>query len=94
MADNRGQPQRDVMLEAVRYGLPVAVALAGVVVMCLGGESDLEGGAGIIGAGLAIYFLNWLFRVGLGDQGEREAERSAREFFDAHGRWPDDNQPG
>ena len=49
---------------------------AGLIIMCLGGENDLEGGARIIGAGLAIYFINWLFRIGV--SGERDARPSSR----------------
>jgi hypothetical protein len=82
------EPQKHWLLEVVRYALPAIVVLAGVVVMCLGGESDLEGGAGILSAGLAIYFINWLFRIGAAGDSERAAEQSAREYFSAHGHWP------
>jgi hypothetical protein len=78
-----------MLLTFVRYVLPAVVVIGGLVVMSLGGESDLEGGAGIVGAGLAIFFLNWLFRAGASGEREREAEEAAREYFDQHGRWPD-----
>ena len=32
--------------------------------MALGSETDLEGGAGSSAPGLAIYLVNWLFRIG------------------------------
>jgi hypothetical protein len=73
----------------LRYVLPAATVLGGIVVMALGSETDLEGGGGIISAGLAIYFINWLFRTGAAGDREREAEDRAREHFDRHGRWPD-----
>jgi hypothetical protein len=73
----------------VRYVLPAAVVLGGIVVMALGGEANLEGGAGIVSAGLAIYFINWLFRAGAAGEREREREDAARAYFDAHGHWPD-----
>ncbi len=76
------------LLRSVRYLLPAAVVLAGVVVMAMGSEADLEGGAGIAGAGLAIYAVNWLFRIGAAGEREREAEDAAREYFRRHGRWP------
>jgi hypothetical protein len=76
-------------LWTIRYILPAAVVVAGVVVMAMGSESDLEGGASIVSAGLAIYFLNWLFRIGASGDRERDAEDRAREFYDRHGRWPD-----
>jgi hypothetical protein len=75
-------------LVLVRYVLPATVVIAGIVVMSLGGETDLEGGAGIVGAGIAIFFLNWLFRVGASGERERQAEDAARDYFDRHGRWP------
>jgi hypothetical protein len=87
------EPPRRWLLKAVRYALPAVVALAGVVMMCLGGESHLEGGAGIISAGLAVYFINWLFRVGAAGDDERAAEQSAREYFSAHGHWPGEGAP-
>jgi len=73
---------------ALRYVLPAAVTVAGLVVMALGSEGDLEGGAGIVSAGLAIYFVNWLFRIGVRGDRERDDEEAAREYFDRHGRWP------
>jgi hypothetical protein len=77
------------LLATIRYLLPAAIALAGVVVMAMGGESNLEGGAGILGAGLAVYLLNWLLRTGAAGDREREREDGAREYFGRHGRWPD-----
>ncbi len=78
-------------LFGVRYGLPVAAVIAGVIVMSLGSESDLEGGAGIISAGLAIYAMNWLYRTAFeGDRVEREREEAARAYLADHGHWPDE----
>ncbi|MEA2208372.1 MAG: hypothetical protein QOF54_849, partial [Solirubrobacteraceae bacterium] len=54
--DQQPQPQprpaagRGILL--LRYALPAAVILAGAIVMSLGSESELEGGAGIAGAGI------------------------------------------
>ncbi len=79
---------RSRLLVGVRYVLPAVVTVAGVVVMAFGSETDLEGGASIVSAGLAIYFLNWLFRIGVTGDRERDAEQAAREYFKRHGRWP------
>jgi len=81
------------LIYLVRYVLPGMVAFAGVVVMCFGGETHLEGGAGILSAGLAIYLINWLFRVGVAGEGERDAEQAAREYYSAHGHWPGEGTP-
>jgi len=76
-------------MAAIRYGLPATVVLAGLLVMSLGGEAQLEGGAGIVSAGLAILLANWLVRLGTSGEREREREDAAREHFDRHGRWPE-----
>jgi hypothetical protein len=79
------------LLLSVRYALPVAAVIAGVIVMSLGSESDMEGGAGIVGAGLAIYAINWLYRAAFeGDRVEREKEDAARTYLAKHGHWPDE----
>jgi hypothetical protein len=75
----------------LRYALPGAVLLAGLVVMALGSEADLEGGAGIVGAGLAIYAMNWLYRASVDGDRVRDEEEAARAYFDVHGRWPDES---
>ena len=77
-------------LVTIRYVLPLVVTLAGIVVMAMGSETDLEGGAAIVSAGLAIFFLNWLFRAGVTGERDRDAEDAARLYFDRHGRWPDE----
>jgi hypothetical protein len=76
------------LLLGLRYVLPTVIVIGGIVVMALGSESDLEGGASIVSAGLAVYFLNWLFRIGARGEREREHEDAAREYFARHGRWP------
>jgi hypothetical protein len=77
----------------LRYILPALVVVAGAIVMSLGSESELEGGAGIAGAGLAIFAMNWLIRAANEGDREREREEEAREFFGIHGRWPDESPP-
>jgi hypothetical protein len=82
-------PKQSFALICLRYVLPAAVVIAGIVVMSLGSETELEGGAGIAGAGLAIFAMNWLIRKATDDPARAE-EEAAREFFDRHGRWPDE----
>lgn len=80
--------RRQLALFALRYVLPVVVTIAGIVIMALGGENNLEGGASIVSAGLAIYAINWLFRIGSAGDREREQEQAAREYYAEHGHWP------
>jgi hypothetical protein len=78
----------------VRYWLPGLVCLAGILAMILGpDESKTEGGAAILGAGLSIYLINFLFRIGASSDRERSEEQEARDFFEAHGFWPDEQPP-
>jgi len=77
------------VMRSVRYVLPAVVVIAVIAFMAAGGETNLEGGAAVVSAGLAIYFINWLFRAGAAGEREREAEDAARDYFDRHGRWPD-----
>ena len=73
--------------------LPALVVLAGLIVMMFGSEADLEGGASIISAGLAIFAMSWLYRASVDGDRERGAEERARVYFDEHGRWPDSPRP-
>ena len=86
-----GSPRglRGRLLWTMRYVLPALVSVAGLVIMLLGSDADLEGGASIVSAGLAIYAVNWLFRIGATGDREREREAAARAYFERHGRWPD-----
>jgi hypothetical protein len=78
------------LIIVVRYVVPAAVVLGGLIVMALGSESDVEGGAGIVGAGLAVYAINWLYRASVDGDRERDQEEAARDYLDQHGHWPDE----
>ena len=75
-------------LRFTRYGIGALAVLAGVVAMCFGTETSLIGGAGLIGAGIAIWLISWLYRIGVEGDRAREEEERARSYFERHGRWP------
>jgi hypothetical protein len=78
-------------MRAVRIGLPIAICLAGIVAIAIEpNRNGLEGGGLILSAGLSVWLLNWLYRVGVSGERERDDEDQAREFFDRHGVWPDE----
>ena len=83
-------------LQLVRIGIPVALCSIGVIMLLVGAiRSDdiwAEGGALMLSAGLAVWLLNALHRVGVRGDRERDREAEARAYFDRHGRWPD--EPG
>jgi len=79
----------------VRVWLPVAILLAGVVIVIVrGGDlTSLEGAAALWGAGLSVALLNWLHRMGVSGDRSRIREDEARDYFDRHGHWPDEAPP-
>jgi hypothetical protein len=79
----------------VRTWLPVAIIAAGVVAAVVSGfsETGLEGGGLLISAGLAVWLLNFLYRVGVTGDHDRSEEDEARAFYDRHGHWPDEDPP-
>jgi hypothetical protein len=81
-------------LRLIRIWLPVVVVLLGIVLFIINpSTTTAEGSAGIIGAGLSIWLLNVLFRIGARGDRERDDEAEARRFFDEHGHWPDEPPP-
>lgn len=85
------EPMRRLGLPAVRYGIPLALTIAGIVMLARGGD---EAGMGVvlIGSAVIVLLLNVLFRVSIVSNREREQEEEAREAFAREGRWPDDDQ--
>lgn len=78
-------------MRSVRIGLPIAICVAGIVVIAIQPDRNgLEGGLLIVSAGLSVWLLNWLYRVGVAGEQERDEEDDARAFFDRHGVWPDE----
>ena len=83
--------RRTILVFSVRYVLPALIVLAGILTLIISPSWDTaEGAAAVIGAGLSVWLLNLLWRVGVRGDEERHAEDAAREYFDKHGRWPDE----
>jgi hypothetical protein len=76
-------------VNAVRYGVPLALLIAGVVVAGTSG-SGVVAGAMFVSAATAVLLLNVLYRIGVAGDRDRDREEEARRFFDEHGRWPDE----
>ena len=74
-----------ITLNAVRYGIPAALFIAGTVIW---GTGSVAAGAIFISAATAVLLLNFLFRMGVEGDKERDREEEARRYFDEHGRWP------
>jgi hypothetical protein len=88
-----------VLLAATRLWLPLAIAAAGVVLIVAGQARSGSGlndslaavGVALIITALIVWMINWMFRLSVQSNREREREEAAREFFSRHGRWPDDD---
>jgi hypothetical protein len=81
-------------LLTVRYGLPLGIFLLGIVFLVLEPNSTgLDGFCAATGAALALLLLNALFRAGVAGDRDRDREEAAREYYDRHGRWPDEEPP-
>src|SRR5215217_399089 len=79
---------RYMALNAVRYGIPLVLLIAGVIVSATAGGVGIAAGALFFSAGSAVPLLNVLHRMGVEGDKERDREEAAREYFDKHGRWP------
>jgi hypothetical protein len=79
-------------MRVVRVWLPVAIIVAGVIAIVAtgGSEAGWEGGVAIVAAGMSVWLLNVIFRVGVSGERDRDAEDDARAFYDEHGYWPDE----
>ena len=80
------------LLVFARYVLPGLIVIGGLVPMLLSdSKSAFHGGMGIIGAGIAVGLLSLYSACGASGEQDRDDEDEAREYFDRHGRWPDDD---
>jgi hypothetical protein len=84
-----------VLLSLTRVWLPIGIAVAGVVAIVLGhGRTTLAGaGVGLVLVALTVWMINWMYRLSVASNLDREREELAREYFDLHGRWPDEEEP-
>jgi protein-S-isoprenylcysteine O-methyltransferase Ste14 len=100
MEKNRPNSPGHVILVATRIWLPLAIAACGVVLIVLGHASlsaqstdhALESGAGValLIVALIVWMINWMYRLSVQSNHDREREERAREQFDRTGRWPDE----
>ena len=80
---------RNLGLNVVRYGLGGALVIAGIVMIAVNPSGlGVDGFAMAVGGGLSVLLINFLFRLGVSGDLERQREEAARRYFDEHGRWP------
>ena len=79
----------------LRYGLPALICAVGLAwgVARNMDETGIEIAVLLVAAGSSLFLMNILFRIGVEGDSDRDAEDAAREFFDKHGHWPDEEPP-
>jgi hypothetical protein len=78
----------------LRLWLPVVLCLLGAVLLVVNGF-DLFGVsafAAFVGAGSSIWLANFLWRLGVSGDDERDREAEDRVYLAKHGHWPDQEQ--
>jgi hypothetical protein len=70
----------------VRIGLPAVIALAGVVLVIVGGDSGRAAGVLLLGVALLVVLANLFVRLSLDSERERAQEEENRR----RGVWPDE----
>ncbi len=88
------------LLSFTRVWLPLLIAALGVALIVVGHGSysqlanthSLESAAGVslIIVAVIVWMINWLYRLGVSSNDDREEEERARLYFDRTGRWPED----
>jgi len=101
MTSPRHSPGR-VILAATRIWLPVAIAVAGLVLIVIGHGSysqltnshSLESAAGValLIVALIVWMINWMYRLSVRSNEDREDEERARDYFARTGHWPDEDE--
>jgi hypothetical protein len=74
----------------VRVWLPLAIAVAGVVLILTGDDAATGAGIVLIGISVLVVVLNLMLRLSLSSERDREREEANRDFFSRTGRWPDE----
>ena len=87
---SRGRERSARLLGLTRVWLPVTIAVVGLVCVIIGRGRTPAAAAGVVlmGTALMVWMINWLFRMSIESNKDREQEERAREFYDEHGYWP------
>ena len=94
MSESPKLPPSSPAMTAVRYGIGAVMVGAGLFLLILNpGGFGVDGFALAVGGGLSVLMINYLFRLGVSGDLERDEEERARRFFDEHGHWPDEEAP-
>jgi|SRR2546430_2045952 len=95
-----GDASRRWLVTIARWVLPVAIAVAGAVMIVIGhgrvsARADRDtvlsaAGVALLLVALIVWMINWMFRMSVESNRDRDREEDARRYFEEHGRWPDE----
>lgn len=90
-SDTEPPPRRSIGLILLRYGIGGVMVLAGIVMLIVNPSGiGVDGFAMAVGGGLSVLLINFLYRLGVSGDRERDEEERARAYFDEHGEWPEE----
>jgi hypothetical protein len=80
----------------LRWWIPAALCLVGVVILVADdfNTTGADAFAAFAGAGSSIWLINFLWRLGISGDDERDLEALDREYLAEHGHWPDEEERG
>jgi hypothetical protein len=85
------EERRSIGLFALRYGIGGVMVVAGIVMLIVDPSGlGVDGFAMAVGGGLSVLLINFLYRLGVSGDRERDEEEMARRYFDEHGEWPEE----
>ena len=67
------------MLALVRIALPAAIALAGAILIVIGGDAEVGAGIVLLGVAALVVLANLFIRLAISSQEDREREEERRD---------------
>jgi hypothetical protein len=82
------------LVRLMRWWIPIALCLLGVVLLVVEGfnTAGVDAFAAFAGAGSSIWLINFLWRLGITGDEERDIEAEDRVYLQQHGHWPDEDE--
>jgi drug/metabolite transporter (DMT)-like permease len=80
------------MLTFTRIWLPSGIGIVGIALIVIGhGHTGAAAvGVGFLLVALIVWMINWMYRMSIDSNRERDREEEARDYYSEHGRWPDE----